>query len=342
MIGGFEITRPLPGATFGGIARLAAGKSNAEAIVAAAEKTPEALPAALMECGGLMLIQGMDAIAQDPQLLIRLSRVFGLEVEDYRLTLTARTSVHETVPEILVVSNIPPTNRKPPPLPDPPLTADGKLPVQYPHRRGWHTDQSYRRPPPDISLFFAVIPVPKGQGQTMFANGTAAYDALPPALKQRVDELEGVHVKPASGRSRDAVLRGDTPEPLAPHEQPQKQPIARVHPVTGKKALYMCEYGQMDWVSGPLVGMQPGLHGDGAKLLDELMSHLTQREFVYAHDWDAGDVLIWDNRCLVHAATWYDADKEQRLMWRTTVHGNPGALYAGERKSWIPVQQAAE
>jgi taurine dioxygenase len=246
------------------------------------------------------------------------------------------------VPEILVVSNIPPTSRKPPPLPDPPLTADGKLPVQYPHRRGWHTDQSYRRPPPDISLFFAVIPVPKGQGQTMFANGSAAYDALSPAMKARVDRLEGLHVKPASGRSRDAVSRGEAPHPLAAHEQPQKQPIARVHPVTGKKALYMCEYGQMDWVDGPLVGMQPGPHGDGAKLLDELMSHLTQPQFVYSHEWDKGDLVIWDNRCLVHAATWFDANTQQRLMWRTTVHGNPGASYAGERKSWIPVQAAAE
>jgi taurine dioxygenase len=289
-----------------------------------------------------MLLHGMDAIAQDPTLLVRLSRVFGAEVEDYRLTLTARTAVHETVPEILVVSNIPPTSRKPPPLPDPPLTADGKLPVQYPHRRGWHTDQSYRRPPPDISLFFAVIPVPKGQGQTMFANGTAAYDALSPAMKQRVDGLEGLHVKPASGRSRDAVSRGETPQPLAPHEQPQKQPIARAHPVTGKKALYMCEYGQMDWVDGPLVGLQPGPHGDGAKLLDELMSHLTQPQFVYSHEWDKGDLVIWDNRCLVHAATWFDADTHQRLMWRTTVHGNPGVSYAGERKSWIPVLAAAD
>ena len=46
-------------------------------------------------------------------------------------------------------------------------------------------------------------------------------------------------------------------------------------------------------------------------------------------------MLVWDNRCLVHAATWYDADKEQRMMWRTTVRGNPGALYAGEKRSWI-------
>jgi taurine dioxygenase len=81
--------------------------------------------------------------------------------------------------------------------------------------------------------------------------------------------------------------------------------------------------------------MQPGPHGDGAALLAELMAHATRREFVYAHEWSAGDLLVWDNRCLLHAATWFDADNEARVMWRTTVSGNPGAIYAGESKSWI-------
>jgi taurine dioxygenase len=97
----------------------------------------------------------------------------------------------------------------------------------------------------------------------------------------------------------------------------------------------------MDWVDGPIVGMEPGPEGAGGKLLDELMSHLTQREFVYVHEWDKGDLVIWDNRCLVHAATWFDAATQERLMWRTTVHGNPGAFYAGEEKSWIPQEEVA-
>ncbi len=56
----------------------------------------------------------------------------------------------------------------------------------------------------------------------------------------------------------------------------------------------------------------------------ELMAHMTQPDFVYVHEWTAGDLVVWDNRCLVHAATWFDADKESRVMWRTTVSGNPG------------------
>ena len=338
MTGVFEVTRPLPGANFGGTVRLAnaAGSGPAQGVIAAAETDPQALSRALAECGGLLLLKAMNAIADEPALLVRLSRFLGPEVEDYRRTLTRSNMVHESVPEIFVVSNIPSVGRKPPPRPDPPLTADGKLPTRYPHRKGWHTDQSYRRPPPDISLFFAVEPVPQGEGQTLFADGTAAYEALPAALKKRVEGLEGLHVQLGTGRSRDAVLAGETPRPLAPHEQSQRQPVVRVHPVTGRKALYLCESGQMDWLDGPFVGMEPGPHGDGARLLDELMSHLTRPEFIYVHEWDRGDLIVWDNRCLVHAATWFDAARHERLMWRTTVHGNPGALYAGERKSWLP------
>jgi taurine dioxygenase len=335
----FEITRQSPGTQFGAVLGLKGG-GDAHAIIEAAEKSPDFLPKTLGECEGLMVLKGMNAISGDPQLLVRISELFGPEVEDYRRTLTREEAIHTGTPEIMLVQSAPPTNRKPPPLPDPPLTAEGLIPVQYPHRRGWHTDQSYRRPPPDISLFYAVVPVPKGQGQTMFANGTAAYAALSPAMKARIDGVMGLHVQPGSGRSRDAAWKGETPRPLAPHESSQAQPIVRIHPVTGKPALYLCEYGQMDWVDGPIVGMEPGPDGEGGKLLDELMSHLTQREFVYVHDWDKGDVVIWDNRCLVHTATWFDINAHERVMWRTTVHGNPGAFYAGEEKSWIP--QAAE
>ena len=84
--------------------------------------------------------------------------------------------------------------------------------MQYPHRRGWHTDQSYRRPPPDISLFLAVKPVARERGQTLFADGTLAYEALPPALKARVDTLEGLHAGPAPAAAA-AMLAGETPPP---------------------------------------------------------------------------------------------------------------------------------
>jgi taurine dioxygenase len=332
MSGDFEVARPLPGAGFGGTLRIAGG---APALIEAAEHDPAALPRALADSSGLLLLPNMTAMIDAPDLLVRLSRAFGPEVEDYRQTLTAQNMVHPTVPEIFIVSNVPPVNRPPPRRPDPPLTADGQLPVQFPHRRGWHTDQSYRRPPPDISLFLAATPVTQGSGQTLFADTTAAYEALPPDLKALADTHDGIHVGLSAGRSRNDVLDGKTPRALGKLEQPQRQPLVRVHPV-------MCEYGQMDWVSGPIAGVSPGVHGDGAKLLEALVAHATQRRFVYAHEWTRGDVLVWDNRCLIHAATWYDHEKEQRIMWRTTVSGNPGVLYAGEQKSWLPLPQAAE
>jgi taurine dioxygenase len=288
----------------------------------------------------LLLLPGMQALAAEPELMLRLSRVFGTEVENYRHTLTPLNMVHETVPEIFIVSNVPPVLRQVPRRPDPPLTAEGTLPIQWPHRRGWHTDQSYRRPPPDVSLFLAVKPVPTGQGQTLFADGTAAYDALPDDLRARIDGLDGIHVSLSAGRNRDDVLSGKTPRALQPHEQPQRQPLVRAHPVTGRRAIYTCEYGQMDWLEGPIAGMQPGPHGDGAALLAAVLTHLTQPRFVYVHEWTEGDLVVWDNRCLVHAATWFDGEKYGRVMWRTTVSGNPGAAYAGEARSWIPEQEA--
>ena len=198
----FNVTKPLSGASFGATVRLTRPLSQG---------VPEGLPAVLADANGLMLIPGLQEIAGKPELLVDLSRAFGPEVEDYRYTLTQRNSVHTTVPEIFLVSNIAPVNRKPPRRPDPPVTADGRLPVQYPHRKGWHTDQSYRRPPPDISLFYAVTPVARDRGQTLFASGTLAYEALSADLKKRVEKLEGLHVQPGTGRSRDAVLRGEAP-----------------------------------------------------------------------------------------------------------------------------------
>lgn len=331
----FDLARPLPGANFGGHLR-PRGEMGAHALVRAAEHDPALLPRVLTESQGLLLLRGMQAMAEAPELLVRLSRRFGAEVENYRETPTPSHMLHESVPEIFIVANAPPVNRQPPPRPDPPLTADGCLPTQFPHRHGWHTDQSYRRPPPDISLFLAVAPARKDQGQTLFADGAAAYEALPAAIKARVDDLEGLHVSPRAGRSHKDRLAGVTPRSLAAHERPQRQPVARIHPVTGRRALYLCEEGQMDWLEGPFVGMQPGPHGDGAALLHELMRHLTRPEFVYVHEWAQGDLLVWDNRCLVHAATWFDAEQETRVMWRTTVSGCPGEAYRGERKSWIP------
>lgn len=328
--------RPLPGASFGGIVDFPT-EADTHAAIAAAEANPDAFLDAFYAAHGFLLLKGMDAITTNPSQLVRLSSLFGSEVEDYRHTLTKQCNVHIENPKILLVSNIAPAIARVPAKPEPPLTTEGKLPVQFPHRRGWHTDQSFRRPPPDISLFYAETPAPKGQGQTLYADGIGAYDALTESMKECIEPLVGIHAAPGRGRAEYNVRAGDKPDALEPHEKPQRQPVVRVHPVTGQRALYLCEAGQMDWIDGPFEKMEPGIDGDGARLLYELMSHYTDPRFTYAHDWDAGDLVIYDNRCLIHSATWFDAETHQRRMWRTTARGNPGPLYDGERRSWLPV-----
>ena len=332
-------TKPLPDSSFGAVIR-AHLHDGAHALIALAEEQATTFTDQFYKSNGLVLLPDMHEISQQPELLVRLSRVFGLEVENNLDTYTEGNqtlfNIHQTVPEILLVTNLPPICRQPMAKPEPPLTPDGQFPTRFPHRRGWHTDQSFRRPPPDISLFYAEQPTPKGQGQTLFADGTGAYSTLPATLRKRIQGLEGVHALPGTNRSESAVRQGLEPKALLSHQMPQRQPLVRIHPVTGKPALYLCEGGQMDWVSGPIAGMQTGPDGDGAALLYELMSHITQPRFTYTHEWQSGDLIIYDNRNLLHAPTWYDAEQYTRIMWRTTVRGNPGAEYDHVQPSWIP------
>ena len=324
---------PIPNSPLGGVVD---ARDRQEAFFRTCRQQPERLSALLNDHDGLLVIKGLSAIAERPERLVALSRLFGAEVENYADTPTPRHMIHEAESHILVISNLPPYDRQPPEPPEPVTTASGELPVQFPHRCGWHTDQSFRRPPPDISLFYGVTVTPCGQGQTLFANGYRAYADLPKSRKRRITGLDGLHAILGTGRSEPAVRAGVTPKPLQAHQQSQRQPLVRVHPVTRRPALYLCEYGQMDWLDGPIVGLEPGPDGAGARLIAELMTHYTAPGYVYVHDWDQADLVVYDNRCLIHCATWFDAASYDRLMWRTTVHGNPGPEYRGERKSWLP------
>ena len=279
---------------------------------------------------GLLVLKGMQGIRLHPQALVELSRVFGPEVENYRQTLTSPRFFHDSVDEILILSNAEPCKHPPPPKSSP---VDA---TRFPEQINWHTDQSYRRPPPDITLLLGLDLPPRGQGRTLFADCTAAYAALEPQLQQRLLALQGIHAPSWIGRSRVAVEAGEQPVELLAHQLPQKQPLVRRHPVTGEMSLYICEEKQMDFIDGPIQGLDPGPAGEGAALLRKLLRHATRDEFVYVHEWEPGDLVIADNRNLLHCATWYDAERYTRLMWRTTVMGNPGEEYAGEEKTWIP------
>ena len=110
----FNVTA-LSGATFGG---LVTAPTNYADIVAAAEASPATLPGFLNQFNGFLLIKGMDGFESEPELLLRLSQIFGPEVESYHETRMAQQNVHPEIPEILMVSNIPPADRMPPPQPD--------------------------------------------------------------------------------------------------------------------------------------------------------------------------------------------------------------------------------
>ncbi len=331
----FHVSR-LAGTHFG--CRVEFDSDDLARIIEACRREPARLLDAFYAARGLMVIAGLDGIRRQPRALVELSELFGDEVENYRETLTSARFFHDSVDQILVLSNAAPCNHPPPPRA---VGDDDRLPRQFPAQVNWHTDQSYRRPPPDITLLLALELPPPDQGQTLFADCIAAFEALEPGFRARLEALEAIHAPSWIGRSRAAVEKGEPVLDLQPHQLPQRQPIVRRHPVTGQAALYLCEEKQLDYVDGPIPGLTPGPDGEGSALMRQLLAHATQPAFTYAHRWKTGDLVIADNRNLLHCATWYDAERYRRLMWRTTVMGNPGDEYAGEEKSWIPLDGCA-
>jgi taurine dioxygenase len=209
--------------------------------------------------------------------------------------------------------------------------------VQFPERKGWHSDQSFRRPPPDGSLLYCARPALPNQGRTLFCDASAAYEGLQQSEAAQVEQMEIIHCITSAGRSEASVRSGNIQNSRsdegARYLQPVRQPAVRVHPVTGRRSLYLV-MGQADWLDGPVAGMEPGPDGAGADALRKLMSHATQPRFVYSHEWSAGDCVLYDNRCLLHAATWFDESAARREMWRLTVTGNPGPQFEQEVPSW--------
>lgn len=177
------------------------------------------------------------------------------------------------------------------------LDANGNLTVRYSPAANyhWHTDKPYQPAPPMLTTLYAVE-VPASGGDTEFANTALAYDTLPAETKCRIAGLRVVF-RPAFDASLPAV----------------DQPLVRTHPETGRKALYLGNH------STHILGMP---EAEGRGLLRELLDHATRRQFVYRHRWRAGDLVMWDNRCLLHRAV-IDSDtgKYRRIMHRSLVKG---------------------
>ncbi len=193
------------------------------------------------------------------------------------------------------------------------LTPDGKIWAEDSRQRMykagnklWHTDSSFKRLPGLASLLYSRTVAPLG-GHTEFADQRAAYDALPDAMKKKLAGLVAEHSIATSRRKSGFTEFNEDEGRRLP---PVPQTLARTIPQSGRKSLYIASH------AGRVFGMPDA---EGRALIDELIAHTTQRQFVYTHRWRPNDLVMWDNRCTMHRGTDYDDLRWVRDMRRATV-----------------------
>jgi alpha-ketoglutarate-dependent 2,4-dichlorophenoxyacetate dioxygenase len=173
----------------------------------------------------------------------------------------------------------------------------------------WHTDSSFKPVPSLCSLLSARIVPPVG-GNTEFATMTAAYDALPGDVKQK---LEGLVVEHSLVYSRESVTPvGALTDGMKTELPGAWQTMVRENPVNHRKAIYAGAH------ASHVIGWP---REEGRAFIKWLNEFATQPQFVYSHAWRKRDLVIWDNRAALHRATAYDTQGHKRLMQRTTVNG---------------------
>jgi alpha-ketoglutarate-dependent 2,4-dichlorophenoxyacetate dioxygenase len=172
----------------------------------------------------------------------------------------------------------------------------------------WHSDSSYKATPAKYSLLSARIVNPTG-GNTEFADMRSAYDALEDDIRIEIDELICEH---SQMYSRGSLGLLDYSEEEKVILRPVRQRLVRVHPVTGRKSLYLSAH------AGGIIGMPAP---QARIILKDLNEHATRPEFVYVHKWRTNDLVMWDNRQTMHRVRRYD-ESRPRDMRRTTVAGD--------------------
>src|SRR5690349_4301439 len=170
----------------------------------------------------------------------------------------------------------------------------------------WHTDSSFRQKSATWSMLHARI-IPPAGGDTEFADTRAAYDALPDAIKKK---LEGLIAEHSIWHSRAKLGRYTPTEEELRLRPPARHRVVRRHPGSGRNALYIASH------ASHIIGMPIE---EGQALLRELIEFATQPQFVYRHKWCIGDLVIWDNRSTMHRATPFEATGHVRDMRRTTI-----------------------
>lgn len=174
----------------------------------------------------------------------------------------------------------------------------------------WHTDMSYNDVPPMASVLYGIEVPPEG-GNTSFANMYAAYDTLDDATKRRIAGLVCVH--DASRNSVGELRRGFAEVADATQTVGARHPIVRTHPVTRRKCLFLGRRRAAYVVGLPLA--------ESEALLDQLWAHATQPALCWTQVWREGDVVVWDNRCVLHRRDDFD-DRYRRVMHRTQICGD--------------------
>lgn len=173
----------------------------------------------------------------------------------------------------------------------------------------WHTDGSWRRVTGQATIIYGEV-VPQTGGETHFADMYGAYERLEPAWKTRIAHLRAMHNLDFSRTRRHGVdlmteeQRRDSP--------PVDHPVVRTHPETGRKCLYLGDHAES------IVGMP---YDEGRALIDELNALAIHPDLTYEHRWTPKQLIVWDNRCVMHRATPYDPVTQGRVVRRCTVLG---------------------
>ncbi len=253
-----------------------------------------AIHQAWLDADGLVVIRDQELGPEDH---IRFSRNFGP-------LLGRRNSVPEFAlrpgyPELLVLSN---RRENGSPVG---LTDAGHY---------WHSDVTFEECPAKASLLYGMEIPPEG-GDTLFCNMYLAYDTLPEAVRKKVSSLQAAHSMSGSpvGFEVGGKRAELTEEQKAGQRRHAVHPVVRTHPDTGRKALYVNK-----GFTRFIVGMD---EAESRELLEYLFQHSINENFIYRHKWRRHDLLVWDNRSLMHLATPYDP-QYTRHMNRTTVAGD--------------------
>jgi taurine dioxygenase len=191
------------------------------------------------------------------------------------------------------------------------LDAQGQPNGRHPDKGtlAWHTDGSWQRVTGQATLIYGEQ-VPEAGGETHFCDMYGAYERLNAAWKERIAPLRAVHNLDFSRTRRHGVdLMTDAQRCAAP---PVDHPIVRIHPDTGRACLYLGDHAQS------IVGMP---YDEGRALIEELNALAVHPDLSYAHRWRPHELIVWDNRCLLHRATEYDPFTQRRVVRRCTVLG---------------------